>query len=375
MKGHIRERTPGTWELFVDLGKDEYGKRKRKTKTVKGNKTQAQKELNKLLAEVESGAVTRKSTTMTLGDYMDYWLALKRKEVSYRTAVSYGDVIKAIKNDKISKTKLSDLMPIMIQKYLDSRTDLKAATVRRHLTVIKQALKDAVALELAARNPASALKPPKAEKTSYSILNTEQVDYILKETKGLPVRAAILLATRLGLRSGEACGLKWSDINFDKKAVTIRRTIKRADLGERQFGIHGIGPTKNSKIRDIALGESLIKELKKIKEQQENWAKELKLPVEHFEFVCCLEDGRPLTPDYIVKYYKKAIREIGMPDETRFHDLRHYFATTLLEAGVNPKVVSEILGHANINITLDVYSHVSIDLQLEAIAHLDKELE
>ena len=151
-----------------------------------------------------------------------------------------------------------------------------------------------------------------------------------------------------GLRRGELLGLKWENVDFENKTITVRQQVMRID------GKTIEAPLKTKKAyRTIAIGDDVIEVLKKQKAKEKG------------EFVFHNENGEPISPDSVNNMLSRVLKRAGLP-KIRFHDLRHTFATLALQNGVNVKTVSGILGHFSAGFTLDTYTHVTTEAQVKA---------
>lgn len=178
-----------------------------------------------------------------------------------------------------------------------------------------------------------------------------------------------MLALTTGMREGEITALKWSNINFEDGFLSVIYNFQRS-------GNHYIltQPNTDKSKRSIAMMELTIKELKYHKKMQLEKKIKLGKTYNDQDFICALENGNPYRPHYISDLFRENIIKLGYP-RIRFHDHRHTHATMLLSKGINPKIVSERLGHSTINITLDIYTHVLPNMQKEAVKKLDSILK
>ena len=185
--------------------------------------------------------------------------------------------------------------------------------------------------------PYAAFDLPRVEKYRHTVLNTEQIGKLLAITEGTEMYIPVMLAVRYGLRRGEILGIKpKSDIDFIASTLHIQRTLT-VENGKKQI----TSCKTNNSDRRLLLADEDLKELKKYENK-------------HFLV--------NISPAMIDKKFKKIIQKYEFPD-VRFHDLRHSYATFMLARGVNPKIVSEVLGHSGIDITLDLYSHPDVSMQ------------
>ena len=171
------------------------------------------------------------------------------------------------------------------------------------------------------------------------------------------------------MRQGELLGLKWDDVDMEARTLSVRRTLTTAIGAPVLSAPKTRGSRRTVKLSQTALGAlrtHLDRQLGEIDRAGELWREN--------GLIFASEVGEPLDRRYITTHrFKPLIKRAGLP-EIRFHDLRHTCATLLLSKNVNPKVVSEMLGHATIAITLDTYSHVLPDTQEEAAGAMDSAL-
>ena len=170
------------------------------------------------------------------------------------------------------------------------------------------------------------------------------------------------------MRVSELLGLQWSEVDFGNNLIRVRWQLRR-DEGK---WVWKQPKTKRSR-RQIALARSTMEALRRHKEAQDVERAYLGAAWEDHELVFCTQRGRPLSARNTYRRFKQLLRYGALPD-VRFHDLRHTAATLLLAGKVNPKVVSEMLGHASVSITLDIYSHVIPDMQQDAAVTLEHAL-
>jgi integrase len=175
----------------------------------------------------------------------------------------------------------------------------------------------------------------------------------------------IILSAYYGLRRSEAIGLKWSDIDFDNDTVYINRSRVNLD--------HGRVADKSNKNQSSHRALPLIPTVKiyllNLREKQnsnENYKS---------DYVCQMETGYPINPDYVSKKFKALIRSLDMPDDYRFHDLRHSVASYLLKNHLSMKQVQYWMGHADIGTSMDIYAHLDSEMKQESADVLNKLLD
>lgn len=371
MRGSLKNIGKDKWRIVHDLppmiGKDGKPKRRQKKVVFNGTKAQAEAKLAEIIAQITTG-VYIEDPKMTMAEYLVYWFERHKDKISYRTQLSYEETINNHLIPGLGHYKLIDLKPTHVQDYYISKKHLSSTTILYHHRILSMSLKQAVKWELIARNPADGVTPPEKDKHDGVRLSTKEVKYVLENTKDSKLHVPIALAAFLGARRGEICALSWFDINFTTKTITIRHSLGRVD------GKLELGSTKTKRVRVVAMGDYLASLLGEHKKKQHEWNKDAGISS---HFVCCWEDGRPLDPSYVSRGYKKILEGLGLNTASRFHDLRHNFATLTLKSKINPKIVSEMLGHENTSYyestTEKVYAHVDVEMQREVAAFLEQE--
>ena len=380
MKGHIRKRGK-SWAVVIELGRDADGKRRQKWHTVHGTKADAQKELVRILHELNTGLYAEPDRLL-VRDYLGRWLSDHAKpNCSTRTWERYKDLVDSYISPRIGHLPLAKLRPLHIQEleaYLlsDGRrrrreggpTGLSPQTVLHVHGVLRAALKQAVRWQLLARNPADAVRPPRAPRAEVQALDEEQTVALLKAAQDSRLYVPILLATTTGLRRGELLALRWQDVNLQAGVVIVVQNLRVTRTGGLDFGV----PKTAKGRRSIALPPLAIQGLKEHRRRQKEQRLRLGPVWQEHGLVFPAPDGRPWHPDNLTTAFRDLCDRASI--KIRFHDLRHTHATQLLRAGVHPKVVSERLGHSTIGITMDTYSHLLPGMQEEAAARIEASL-
>jgi integrase len=232
-----------------------------------------------------------------------------------------------------------------------------------HATLNK-ALKDAVADGLIPRNTATGVKAPRPTKKEIRPLSPEQTKPLLQAARGDRFEALFVLALHCGLRQGEILGLRWSDVNLEAGTIQVKRTLSEARAGQR------FEPPKNGKGRSIRLTGQAVEALRDHLELQLEEIDRLGDLYSDQGLVFPSQVGTPMNAKNLsARSFKPLLARAELPN-IRFHDLRHTFATLMLQNGEHPKVVQEMLGHASIAITMDTYSHVLPNMQQDAVSRL-----
>ena len=371
MAGQIIRRGDRTWLVRIYQGLDENGKRRYLNKTIRGVKKDADRYLNTTLTSITTGTFVEPSS-LTLDAFLNKWLESAAKpQVSERTFAEYAALLRRYVRDPIGKKKLSDLRALDIQTLYSEMQEsgLSARVVRYTHAVLSSALKQAVRWSMLYRNPAELVQLPKQARKEMSALTPEQSMRFLAVLEGDRYSALFALALSTGMRPGEYLGLRWTDVDLSKPAVTVRRALVWRTKGG---GWYFTEPKTSRSRRTIPLPNSMIAALVEHKRRQSEERLRLGSEWQDHGLVFTTSLGSPLNiSNLTAKHFKPALDRAGLPRTIRLYDLRHTCATLLLSAGENPKVVSERLGHASVTLTLDVYSHVLPDMQKAATDKLE----
>jgi integrase len=342
-----------------------------KTRYIYGKRREDVREkLAKAIADRDGGLVYD-AGNMTVGEYLDRWLNDSvRNTVRRRTWERYEQFVRVHLTPALGKIKVAKLTPAHVRGLYRDRLDsgLAPRTVLHIHRAFSKALKQAVADGLIPRNPAAPVKPPQPRQVEIRPLNREQVRALFEAASGNRLEALYVVAVTAGLRRGELQGLKWDDLDLEAGMLQVRRT-----LSEPKGGYIFEAP-KSGKGRSIRLTRKATLALREHRKRQlEERIQKAGLWQEQ-GLVFPSGVGTPLSGGNLNRTFKATLQRAGLPKSTRFHDLRHTCATLLLKQGVNPKFVQELLGHADISLTLNVYSHVLPDMGDAAAGAMDAAL-
>jgi integrase len=316
------------------------------------------------------GGIELDPSRVTLNEYLQRWLKDSVKgSVRPITFESYERLVRVHVVPALGRIKLKALSPAHLQGFYRDRLDagLSPCTVQRLHAVIHRALKQALRWGLVARNVSEVADPPKAQRKEIRTLTPEQVRTLLKTAQGDRFEALYVLAITTGLRQGELFGLSWEDVDLAAGRLSVRQTLTTPKGGRR------LGPPKRSKSRrSVKLTAGAVKALTAHRGRQLEEREKLAELWKDQGFVFTTQVGTPLNRhNFFRRCFKPMLEKAGLPHTVRFHDLRHTCATILLSKNVNPKIVQELLGHANISQTMDTYSHVLPDMQERAASAMD----
>jgi integrase len=308
-----------------------------------------------------------------VGDYLASWLeATRPPKIEQSTWERREEYVRLHIKPVIGSIRLAKLSPQDIQRLYADRlaAGLSQTTVHHIAATIHNALKSALRLGLVQRNVSELVDAPRVARKEMTVWTPEQARTFLATTESNRLHALYVLALSTGMRQGELLGLRWVDTDLDRGIVSVKGNLQRPRAGLK---LNSKPKTRTSR-RRIALTDHTVACLREHRKCQ----REERLQLGEFwidqGLVFANQQGGPYRSNNLEHgNFKPLIRKAGVP-EIRFHDLRHTCATTLLLEGVNPKIVSEMLGHASVAITLDLYSHVLPDMQATAVSAISRAL-
>ena len=319
------------------------------------------------MANRDSGLV-HADGKLTVGEYLDKWLADSVKgTVKETTYANYSYIVRTHICPALGRVQLKSLILAHVRGFYGEKTrsDLSPATVEKMHVVLRKTLSQAVSDGLIWRNAADSVKPPRVSAPGEEIkpLNPGECAAFLKASRGERFEALYVLAVHCGLREGELLALRWEDVDLAaaKPALLVRRTLTRGEDGR---GWVVGGSTKSGKGRRVRITRRALSVLKDHRNRQLEERIRLAGLWQDQDLVFPSQIGTLLNPSNLRnRSFKRVTARSGVQEDLRFHDLRHTCATLLLSEGVNLKVVSEMLCHATITITLNTYAHVLPDMQ------------
>jgi integrase len=314
-------------------------------------KSEVKKKLRKLLADRDEG-IAYDSEHLTVGDYLDRWLEAMKGSVRHRTWERHEQVVTVHLVSTIGKVKLDRLTALQVQAIYGQKLDggLSPRSVEIIHATLHKALKQAVAWTLIPRNVSESATPPRATRREIAHLSQEQTRALLEAAKDDRLEALYVLAVTTGMRQGELLGLQWKDVDLDRGTLKVNRSVYEGVV---------CPPKTDAGRRTIRLSQTAVDALKRHRR---------KAASNRFsEWVFPNAKGTPIGHQNLRnRSWKPLLKRAGLPHSVRFHDLRHTCATLLLSRGVPVKVVSEMLGHSDVAITLSVYQSVLPDMQESA---------
>ena len=330
------------------------------------------RKLTKAMSDRDGGLVFD-AGSLTVGEYLNRWLKDVKDTVRESTYERNDQLVRLHIRPALGRIKLKALTIAHARWFYRERLNsgLAPATVHKIHIVLHKALKAAVADGLTPRNVAAGLKLPRITREEIDPLSPEETRRLLDAASGDRLQALYVLAIATGLRQGELLALKWEDVDLERGVLRVRRTLTRTggkvSLGEPK--------TKKSR-RSVNLTSAAVKALHAHLSRQLEEMERMGSLYRPGGLVFANEIGGIINPSNLRnRSFARLLKRAGLPPNTRFHDLRHTCATLLLSRNVNSKIVSEMLGHSSIAITLDTYSHVLPTMQESAIRALEDVLQ
>ena len=364
-EGNIRKRKDGRWEGRYTAGYDaKTGKRI--IRNVLG-KTQAEvkEKLKAAIAESQGIEVRKSEDEYTVATWLRTWYELYAKpNVRTATANRYELIIEHYAIPRIGNIKLKKLTTRHLQKlykellesgriHVGKNQDkgLSTTTVHSVHLMLHCALERAVKERLIPRNPCEDCIVPKPRKLDMKILPPEHMKAYLEAAERRGLLPMFYLELVSGLRKGELVALRWDDLNIQQRTISVSKQYVRNPDGSLEL----TRPKTENSVRLVSIPQAAVDLL--IQEHTLH-------PDSPYLFPSPLT-GEMYHPDRVVNFHKKILRDAGL-GHLRFHDLRHTFATTALQNGVDVKTVSSMLGHFDAGFTLRTYTHATRQKQDEA---------
>ena len=322
--------------------------------------TEVKKELLLKKAEQAKNPPARNGDCQcTVGEWLIYWMENELlgsiKPSSYQT---YINLLNRYLLPVIGNIRLSSVTPGIINDYVRhlEETGLAYSTVKSAYRLLSAAMRYALDEGKIQKNPCRKIRIQRPEQTEQRVLSRAEQEMLRKSASDSDLPAILSLYT--GMRLGEVCALRWSDIDWEKKTITVRRTVQRIARGGNGVGrktMLMIGTPKSLRShRAIPVPDFVLMQLKRLLNGSSSDA-----------YVFSISSGAA-EPRTIQRRFAQLMKKLGLSG-VHFHTLRHSFATRLLELGVDVKTVSVLLGHGSVKTTLDFYAHSLLDQQRAAM--------
>ena len=359
--------------LVIDFY-DQNGKRRLKTLPLGITKTKARKVLADIERAIESGTFLARLHTPTFSEVAKDWLKYKKPSVRDNVLNDYEGHIENHLKPFLGNMPINRINFDAIEKFMSNARKKKRviknkrkketeqivkhmteATLKKIMITLGQVLKYATRKRYIEFNPVREIEKPRAKgRGRIDFLKPHEIRAILNSAGDAEYKMLFLMAVMTGMRQGELLGLMWSDIDGINSQVSVRRSYNHGKFQE---------PKSEKSYRRIDLSPMVVSELKKWKLQCQKGEYDLVFPN---------EAGNPLDAmNMMHRQFRPALRRAKLR-EIRFHDLRHTYASLLIDQGEHPKYIQGQMGHASINITMDVYGHLMKDVNSEAPLKLEK---
>ena len=375
--GTIRKRVDGRWEGRIIIGHKSNGMPIYKSVFGKTQKATLA-ELHKLIDQYQ-GVDLSEECRMTLGEWLDKWLdEYMIFTIRENTLARYRNMVDNQIKPYIGNKRLTSLTTVDIQKlYTKLKNEgrirehpihgrkLSDSMVRGVHMMLHQALEMAVTERLIVKNPTKGTTIPKKNYAEKQILCDSQLEIFKEAIKKEPYWSDLFYVEIMtGLRKGELCGLKWSDIDFKNNVIYVNKTlVYQKYLEDDKRTYHLEAPKTRHSIRAVPMNSITKKylqkqlELKKIVERKHHKIKT--------DFIFVSRKNTPLNTNVYMSAIRTVVNNINEHREIDDlfayfggHKFRHTFATRCFEQGISPKEVQKYLGHATISMTMDLYTHV-----------------
>ncbi|MFZ0668473.1 MAG: tyrosine-type recombinase/integrase [Acidimicrobiales bacterium] len=372
MAGSKRQLAPGKWELRCYVGKDPItGNPRQVSKTFYGKEREAEKALaahvTKILGKKEP------DHKRTVGALLDRWLEDCERRLSPTTVANYSQFSRlylkpALKDYRVDKLGSEDLDRLYLAL---ERKGAGPHTIRHVHATIRSALSQAKRWKWVTENVANDARPTPLPEADVSAPSPQQVRALVAaiEPSSPDLATLVLLAALTGLRRGELCALRWSDVDWSVPAIVVShnrvvaagKVVDKAPKSRRRRTVvlDQLGVVLLERLRALQLERSAASGIKSL---PDGWL----ISVEG----CGVT---PRRPDNVGRQLTRLSRKAGIP--LGLHKLRHYSATELIGAGVDVRTVADRLGHADPSLTLRVYSHAIDARAHEAAAMLGRGLK
>jgi integrase len=359
-EGSIYQRdSDGLWVATLSLGYDGSGKRKRRV-VYGATKTEAMEKLAAVKSDARIGGL-HDSGTMSVGQLLDQWMNVTKQKTGILTFEGRESLIRNHLVPRLGRLKLAKLTALHVEGFYAElhRDGVGPFAARSAADILSIVLNYAVRVKLIPASPATAVPKPRIPKRDMIFLDEEQVSALHSSARGTTTFPLLTLALGTGCRQGELLALRWDDIDFLKGTLVVRKSLAQAKAG---FVLKD--PKTLSSRRTIRLPKFAIEALSAHKVAMTT-SELLSAPV------FCTRTGNWLDKKNVLRSFRAIVKKANLeieknqklserkpiPENFRFHDLRHTVASLLLSKGHSLRAVSQRLGHANPTMTLRVYAH------------------
>lgn len=303
---------------------------------------------------------------MLFNDFAEDWLKRKKSKLSNTTYMNYESIVRKHLEPYFSGKYLSDIKPMHLEEYIDKKkTEISVNTVSKHISLMGSILENAVKNGFLQSNPARMLDGSlRKERPKNSFYGAEELTHLLSVSKGTEIEVPVFLAVMFGLRRSEVIGLKWSDIDFNGRTLTINGSVTRICEDGRWTDTYDNTLKTNASYKTFPLNDAVCGYFKRLYEHN---MKMISNFADSKEYICVNAVGERLKLDYITHKFTKLLAQNGLR-HIRFHDLRHSCLSILAnDSSFTMKQVQGYARHANFKTTADIYSHLDSSATLREL--------
>lgn len=365
----ITERADGRFFSRINIGRDDKGRIK--YKNIYGyTKKEVKDKLRAFTTDLDNYGKPLDNTSITLSEWAYKHLFTNvYPRVASSTFERYMSIYNThIKDSVVGDMKVKDIQQMHLQHYMNEKKSLSKSSLKKIYELLDNVFRFAISNNIIRINPIQEVKLPSSDvkPKEIDILTLEEQKAYMNALKMCKLKVLFITLLYTGMRIGETIALKWDNVNFDEGTITVCESFKKVKQYKADGSSSNISVTKAPKTekgnRCIPIPQSLVLELK-IYKLSSNKSKD--------NLVFCSRNGTPLEQNTIRRAHAVTCQEASIRVVT-LHTLRHTFATRSIEAGIDVKTISELLGHASIEITLNTYVHSTIDAKKAAADAMDK---
>lgn len=376
--GSIYHRKDGRWCATISIG-DADGRRRRKSFYGQSQR-EVRERLTRARHDLLQGVPVTTADRQTVAAYLADWLRSTRHTVRATTFVSYEGHVRLHIVPSVGRVPLVKLTPTHLRALIEARLASGASPRSAQYThsVLRRALGQAERDGIIPRNVAALVSPPRVRRAEIRPLGPDQARVMLAAAKSDRLEALYTVAVALGLRQGEALGLRWSDVDLDAALLRVSATLNRVPRMLRGDDDRGRGsryrlesPKTARSRRSIPMPNVVVTALRehRVRQLSERFAAGPAWDTS-WDLIFATTIGTPMDARNVSRAFEALLRRAGLP-RVRFHDLRHSAATIMLAEGVQPRTIMETLGHSQIGVTMNVYAHVMPSMQRDAADRMD----
>jgi len=365
----VKERN-GSYLIRCSAGYNTEGVQIRKTMTWKPdpkmNDKQKENALKDVIDDFEEKVKGKRilKGNVRFADFTQRWLTeYAEKQLAPKTILHYKNLLTRI-NQSIGHMKLDDIEPPDLLEFYNKLGEdgvsarggkLSPKTIREHHALISSILRTAVEWQYILSNVAERVKAPRVPRKELQYLDENEAKRVIEllADEDLKYCTAIILLIYSGMRRGELCGLRWSDIDFENNIVSIRRAAQYLP----RIGVIVKEPKTATSIRPLKLATEAFVLLKAYKTWQAEQRLKLGSAWIDNDYIFTQWNGEIMHPDTLTSFFSDFAKKHNLPEGTVLHSLRHTNATLLIACGTPIRTVANRLGHANASTTINIYTH------------------